>query len=358
MKKIGILTINDNNNYGNRLQNYAVQQVLRKKEFLVETIINTTRINKNMPKWKSLLKNIKFRLKCKTNPRKKYFDRFNKNINFSKVKINYKKIPKNINDKYDYFVTGSDQVWNPKLKHFSAIDFLTFTTKNKKIAFSASIGLDEIDNCEKSVIKKFLKDFDNISVREESAKTIINELLPNKKIEVLLDPTMAVESTEWEKLMVKPDKFDKLIGEKPYILNYFLDGLSEQRKKDIYDFAKKHECKVINILDKNDPFYKTGPSEFLYLEKNAVLICTDSFHSSVFSILFSRPFLVFEREKNFASMNTRLSNLLYKLGLENRIYKNKIEDSILHVEYTNAHKIIEKERKKIIAFIEKSIHNN
>ena len=86
--------------------------------------------------------------------------------------------------------------------------------------------------------------------------------------------------------------------------------------------AKENNCEVINILDKDSVFYECGPSEFLYLEKHAFLICTDSFHSSVFAILYNRPFIVFDREEeNVGNMNSRLETLISKLELKNRKYK-------------------------------------
>ena len=101
------------------------------------------------------------------------------------------------------------------------------------------------------------------------------------------------------------------LNHKRYILTYFLGNLSDSRKKEISRIANEYDCEIINLLDKKDPFYSCcGPSEFLYLEKNAFLICTDSFHSSVFAILYDRPFIVFNREDKLQNMNSRIANLL------------------------------------------------
>ena len=105
-----------------------------------------------------------------------------------------------------------------------------------------------------------------------------------------------------------------------YILNYFLGNLSPKRRKEIERVAKENNCEIINILDKNDPLYVSGPSEFLYLEKNAFLICTDSFHSSVFAILYNRPFVVFDREeKGIENMGSRIDTLINKFKMNNRV---------------------------------------
>ena len=141
-----------------------------------------------------------------------------------------------------------------------------------------------------------------------------------------------------------------------YILNYFLGELSEERKKEIDRIAKENNCEVINILDKKSPFYQTGPSEFLWLEKNAFLICTDSFHSSVFAILYNRPFIVFDREGNGQGKNSRIETLISKFKLKNREYngKNITQENLEH-DYTEAYKILEEERKKSDKFLRKAL---
>ena len=131
--------------------------------------------------------------------------------------------------------------------------------------------------------------------------------------------------------------------------------MSEKRKKEIERIAKENNCEIINMLDKNSPFYQTGPSEFLYLEKNAFLICTDSFHSSVFAILYNRPFVVFDREDANVKMNSRLDTLLKKFKLENRWYEDKITEEQLQVDYKESYMILEGERKKAKEFLENAI---
>ncbi len=358
MKKIGILTINDNNNYGNRLQNYAVQQVLKKLGTEPYTIINTTNYAfKNDNFIKKSLKKVKYKFikELSTVGRKQNFNSFNKNINFYKKKISVNKIPKDLNHKFDYFVVGSDQVWNPNFKRLSKIDLLEFADNSKKISFSASIGVNNIDEDYEKLFKNNIPNFKKISVREEKAKEILSKYVEEESIEVLVDPTMLLDSKEWEKVSKKPKQFDKLKNKK-YILNYFLGELTSENKKIIETFAKENDCEIINILDKNDPFYKTGPSEFLYLEENAFLICTDSFHSSVFSILFNRPFLIFERKDKFSSMNSRLDTLLSKFDLEDRKFsKKEITNKNLKCDYTKAYKTLEKEREKSKDFLKKAL---
>ena len=134
-----------------------------------------------------------------------------------------------------------------------------------------------------------------MSVREDTGKKIIEDLTNRDDIEVLIDPTMLLTIERWENVMKKPEQYR---GEK-YILCYFLGNLSDEKKEAINAIAKEKKCKIINLLDKNDLYYSSGPSEFLWLEKNAELICTDSFHSSVFGFssfakIFSHSLSKFE----------------------------------------------------------------
>lgn len=348
--KIGILTIIDNNNYGNRLQNYAISFVLKKCGASSETILNSSYLNEKKMFISRLIYNkLKIFFK-KTNvfcTRKRNFELFNYNINFSLKKVTaFSEITK-----YDFVISGSDQVWNPTFGRLRDVDLLCFVEPDKRVAFSASFGVSYIPKNMENKVGKALKKFKAISVREDVGKKIVEDLTGRTDAEVLIDPTMLLTADDWDKVSKKPAmlKTDK------YILNYFLGNLSDDRRNEINRVAKDNNCEVINILDKESPFYECGPSEFLYLEKNAFLICTDSFHSSVFGILYNTPFLVFEREDNKANMNSRLDTLLSKFKLENRRYDGEIIEKDLECNYTDAYKILDKERIKSMNFLKKAL---
>mgnify|MGYP003317677163 CR=1 FL=1 len=116
---------------------------------------------------------------------------------------------------------------------------------------------------------------------------------------------------DWEKVMKKPEslKTDK------FIIKSFLGNTSDDSWKEICRIAEERNCEIIDISDENSPYFDMGPSEFLYLEKNAELVVTDSFHSCVFAILFSTPFVVFKREDNrVANMYSRIETLLNEVS--------------------------------------------
>jgi len=348
MKKIGIITIIDNDNYGNRLQNYAVQEIIKKFHYEPVTMLNKQYTNDKKLFLLRLIRNkLKNNLKKSNYERRKNFECFNKLISFSKENT----IPfKKYND-YAFFITGSDQVWNPNIGRMKDIDLLSFAPGYKRISLSASFGISSINHNKQKKLKRELKKFKSISVRENSGKEIVKNVLPNKNVCVLIDPTMMLDAREWNSIAKKPNQ----LKNKKYVLNYFLGTLSEKVKNDINQFALNNNCGVINILDVNSPFYKCGPSEFLFLEKNAFLICTDSFHASVFAILNRVPFIVFDRYTKSGSMNNRLETLLLKFDLLDRKYNGFITNNILKVNYSKTYTILGEERKKVINFLSKAL---
>ena len=351
MKKIAIFTLTNENNFGNRLQNYAVQEILKKNNIKVETVSNQLNIygrNYIIKKIKDIIK--KFLFFVPKYVRTNNFIKFNKKyVKFSKYHIDKNHIPKELSHKYDYYITGSDQVWNPNFSGRSDIDFLTFVPKEKRNAFSASFGISEIPEEHKERYKKNLSQMNLISVRENRAKEIIEELTGRTDVEVLLDPTMLLIPEEWDKVSKKPKK----LKTNKYILNYYLGELTEDRKKIITDIAKKNNCKIINLMDKSEPLYVSGPSEFLYLVKNAFLVCTDSFHGAVFSIIYNTPFVIFERKDSNVKMNSRLDTLLSKFNLEYRKFNGNIEKEVFDCNYQKIDNILTEERKKSQEFIKK-----
>lgn len=347
MKEIAIITIIDYFNFGNRLQNYALQEVLKEINCNSITLLNYPYRNTHK---NYLFRQIKHLFNKPTNKdiRYNYFDNFNKRINFSKRPIS---IYSNLN-KFDYVIVGSDQVWNPNIGRLRDLDLLMNVNPNKRISYAASFGVSklDLDNNYQEKIKGELLKFKNISVREESGKEIIFNLIGRTDTQVVLDPTMLLLANDWEKVIKIPEQINS-IKEKKYILNYFLGDLLENNMKKIQMFADENDCEIINLLDVNSIFYNCGPSEFLYLIKNAYLICTDSFHSSVFSILFHKPFLVFERKDAHINMGSRISSLLNKFNLNSNYFDGTVNKKIFNTDYSNVDKKLEDERKKSIDFL-------
>ena len=345
MKNVGIVTLFGEYNFGNRLQNYAVQQVLKKNGFNTETI-----------KYIGLEDDVPIIHNERDENRLKRFKEFNTYINFAD-EIMYKEyeVPQKIKEYYDYIVLGSDQIWNFTFdKIFSDKALGAFVSGDKRVSFSASFGVNYIpkENSEEyNICKENLQNMKAISVREFAGRDIVKSLTGRDDIEVLIDPTMMLNHYEWEKVMKKPEK----LKTDRFILKTFLGNVSNNAWNEINRIAKENNCEIIDISDKNSPYYDMGPAEFLYLEKNAFLVATDSFHSCVFSILFSTPFVVFKRKDNqLESMYSRIETLLKKFEIENRMFNGKITLDILNNDYKNAHRILNSEREKVYKFIKKA----
>jgi len=348
MKNAAIITLYGEYNFGNRLQNYAVQEILKQHNIKATTLKNEPVLN---VKKNYILRSLKYLLfpnkeeKAFGEKRKENFRLFNQNIQIEKKTFNFWKLNRYQN--YDYYFVGSDQIWNPYFGRLRDFDLVEFVDNENKIAFSASFGVEEIPEEYKEKTAQALKKFKAISVREDAGKKIIDGLLVDKEVEVLVDPTMLLTDKKWDKVAKKPIE----LNEEKYILTYFLGTISEERRREIERIAKENNCIIINPLDKNSKFYNVGPSEFIYLEKNAFLVCTDSFHSCVFAILYHRPFVVFDREDNVKSMNSRLETLLSKFELGDRKFKKEISKELLQCNYDKTDVILEEERKKAENFL-------
>lgn len=356
-KKILIITLYGNFNFGNKLQNYALQEKIKSLGFDVETLVyKYTSPSKIKNVKRVLVETIKkIILIDNDKEREKKFLRFNsKYLNFKSGVVTYYKVDKKTTNDYDYYIYGSDQIWNPYYIECSPLLMGELTNKEKNISYAASFGISQLPDEVKNKYKESLNNFKFISLREEEGKKIVDDLRENKDSTVLIDPTMLLTSEDWDKIIKKPTGLET----KKYILNCFLGELSFDKKKVIQDFAIQNNCDIIDIYDKESLFYNIDPSEFLYLEKNAYLICTDSFHSCVFSILFNRPFVVFERESNTLNdMYSRIDNLLSKFKIENRKYNGKcITDDNLKCDYKASLKILEEERKKSDEFLKMSLN--
>jgi len=369
LKRVGILTLNGYNNYGNRLQNYATQEVLKKLGFQVETILvdrtdpNSRKLSNRLRKISSineLCKKISNKIEYYLNKdiikeRQKTFLNFSKqNINETDYTISNNYIPNDLSNKYDYFIVGSDQVWNPYNLHGTSFYFLTFVKETyKKIAYAASFGISEIPAEFKERYKEWLSGMHRISVREDDGAKIIKELT-GRDAPVLVDPTMLLTKEKWLSI-AKPAK-NKPQGR--YLLTYFLGGIPAKYKKQIRNIVKKNNLEVINLGDiREKETYETGPSEFIDYINSCSIVCTDSFHGTVFSIVFEKPFIVYERIGSSSSMYSRIDTLLNKFDLNSRKAENiKTNNDVFDIDYSHVPPILEQERKKAIDYLKEALN--
>lgn len=364
--KIKLITLHRLFNYGSILQAYATQTIFQRKNCDVEIIdyITEQRTDKRLflgfPKNFSggiIKKGLYLLLKFFSVLLKKItFGSFlRKNCNLtSKKYIKAEDLMKNPPEA-DVYVTGSDQVWNSKYNE--GIDkgfFLEFAPKNKKIiSFVSSFGKSKLDSSEIEMTKKYLEKYDAISVREDAAKNIVNDLGFNA--EWLIDPTLQLNKDEWLEI-ASP----RLIKEKYLVLMLLYNednGATEYARK----IADRKGLKVVKIswelikpklVDRL--MTHRSPQDFLSLFGNADFVVTNSFHGLAFSINFNRQFIMVPRNE----FNSRIDSLLGLVGLRRRKVTS-IEEAILIsdeiIEYDNINKKLELERKKADEFIERVI---
>ena len=356
--KAGIVSLYGNVNYGNKLQNFAVQQVMRKLGYETDVIY----IQTNKSRIKQSLRFLIYNTNTPINHIKHFSAEskllFKRQTNFRKFCNNYISEQRYSSIKqihgYDVYVLGSDQVWNP---HFlndenKALFFLTFTHPDKKVCFSPSFGLDKITDEWKPYYREKLTTFPKISVREESGKEIVSELT-GKVAEVLVDPTMMINRDEWLSIAKKPDGID---FKNKYILTYFLGDIPEKARFDCKK-ANKDICgKVYRLVDKSCPeLYACSPSEFIYLFNHASLVLTDSFHACVFSFLLGKPFLVYKREGIRNDMFTRIKTLLSTFDLKRKYADSGLRNDIFESDYSTGYKRLEREQEKVYKFLKESL---
>lgn len=355
--KIAIITLYGNYNYGNKLQNYAVEHIFSAYGIEPATIDYRKSINeqnarkifrtltgyhfsKNRKLWMALAKKEKLL--------KKFSD---KNLHVIRL-TNVNKLKK----QFDFFCTGSDQVWNPvwfddRTKHLMLLDFVD---GKRKMSLSASFGVEQIPDEWKAFFEERLKEFEKISVREDAAERIVNELC-GTAVETNIDPTLMLDSQEWSALTQKPAEYSEEYVKNSLVM-YFLGEINPAVWEKVRNIAKQYKLHII-VLDRSDVEGSVIPSleEWLYYIENAKLVVTDSFHGSVFSFLFDRNLLICSRKDQYDSMNSRLESLTEKFKLKGRLEENCLIENMLSHDYTAGYKALDNEREKLRSYIESVI---
>lgn len=359
--KLMSVTINDinNPNYGNKLQTYAVMQILHNWDenavslcFEYEKELSlSTKLKNNFHKitnyafakkygyWINLEKNNKF---------KKFDNRF--------LNVVYTTDLSKLNSQYDYFITGSDQVWNPSWYCYNELKksayLLSFASPKKRISLSPSFGLSKLPDEWKPYFKTQLAKFSHISVREEAGVEIIKKLI-GKTVPVLIDPTMMLEKESWSEISVKPQHIK---SNKPYVLTYFL-GEKSQDELSLEIKFKSEGLEIYNLADITcKDLYTVDPCEFIWLIEHSKLVLTDSFHACVFSFLFSKPFKVYSRKSNDGNMTSRLHTFLAKFDLIRKFEDSNSENELFECDYTNGFEILQTERQNVWDYLKKALN--
>lgn len=390
--RVGIVTLyTDSSNYGGLLQAYALEHYLNNNGISAEQICFKQGKAWKRERLNEAIKNVDvitivgtlFRLICRKsrfitnriinrlfNADKYISSRINAVSDFRdnhikhSEKVFYEYADNDISG-YDAFITGSDQVWHGIIKGFplSSMTFLLFVNPPvRKISYAASISLPNIPKGTEDKVYNALKDYTAISVREKTDKRNLDKIMKGKPVEWVLDPTLLLDLNEWNNVATNGVEINE-----PYIFAYFLGNSSSQRKC-VERFAREKGLIIVNIpylLNSYRSCDRTfgdirvsdvSPSLWISLIRNAQFVFTDSFHGSVFSILYHKEFFAFKRERdNNKNMNSRIYDLFEIFGLGDRLICDTAKpndiNSISKIDYQEVDKMLEDERKRSSDFL-------
>lgn len=334
-KKIGIVTFNDAFNYGAFLQEYALQKYLRINDFQAEVINYQNnkfgqlyRFANNPIRRKGLKNKLKIVYNMVFRPNT-YVARLNKNKKFIKCceqeivfSERFESYNNQIESYYDYFIAGSDQVWNVRMTNYNFFYLLDFIKDpRKKLSYAASFGRVEFDDNDYEVFKQYIGQFSSVLVREKSGC----ELLDKKcgiSSEVVLDPTFLLKAADWERFA---EKSIVDLTTKKFILLYVV-SLPTNMYRAAIQYADQRNLDIV-LLGRNSDIVidgkrlkasvDVGPYEFINYLINAEAIFTTSFHGTILSINLRKPFF-FELSREKINNNSRLVDIIEMFSLQQR----------------------------------------
>lgn len=344
-KKIGILTFSQVKNFGAVLQAYALKKVLSDLGSLPYCIDYRAAFFADITLKQKILRVAKWIVKsCRRWPiPDQYFNDFINKYLADTAPLLRKDLA-SLNERFDLFVAGSDQIWNASITHQDPSFFLDFVQdQNKRASYAASFGFSHIKEEERAFYQPLLQNIPQISVREHSGAAIVKDLTRNE-VPVVLDPTLLLNKQQWE-------SFAHPITRDNYVLMYLAS-----KNKNIVSFARafaaSRNLPLIYISGRPWPGVESflcRPEEFVEYFRKARYVITNSFHGLAFSINLNKEFFVDFLPPQWPA-NARLENLLDITGLRRRVLANfKKEESPIDWDRVNA--ILEKEREKSFEFL-------
>lgn len=394
--KIGIVTVTYVNNFGSHLQTFALQQIIRSMGFQTE-IISPKGLSKEISKRRyayllsrlydfNELKSYSSVLKIKIAQRldkgfgralkqraQKFISFAEKEYKFSPITSSWAELT-NLCKGYSAVVIGSDQNWRPAniAGGYYTIEYVPEDIN--KVAYSTSFGISRVIPSQNEKAKFFLSRINHLSVREDSGRRIIKDLI-DRDVPVVCDPTLLLAKSEWERYIEIESQTDLTdIVQTSYILCYYL-GENPMHRQFAKKLREKTGYKIVSILMGEERYYKEkedcydisvsciGPLDFVNLISHAKYVCTDSFHGCAFSLLFQKELFAFYKSSTNSKMsvNDRLDSMLGWAGVKNRIIKDDVEitDSLLEpIDYEDVEKRIEEKREMSMQFLRKSLQLN
>lgn len=384
MKKIGLVLAysEGHNNYGTSLQGYATIKKIKELGYNVEVI----RYNKHLSFFEKIMLVIyMLRTKSTKTSVRAVIEKINKKLHKSyacSIQIRTEAVDKYKENfikpyfvcydgfehlcegakKYDSVLVGSDQVWTPMSLYGKYYNLLFVPNSVKKISYASSFGVSKIPKFQEKQTADFLRKINYLSVREQKAKEIIETM--GIKSEIVVDPTMLFTGEEWKMELFGCSR----VCREKYIFCYFL-GTNIECRIAANMLSENTGLKILTIrhMDeyvKSDEFfgeyapYDVSPNDFLNCILNAEYVLTDSFHCSVFSILFKKQFMVFYRfsKNDINSRNSRIDSLLNQTGLKSHLFDgNNLTNIYNSVAWEEVDKKIDVLRASSVDFLIKAL---
>ena len=360
--KLALLSFHNAANYGAALQAYAFQRFLSDSGFDCEYInyINQSRAHEYSMSWHiyDCLKHGKLTSAAAylagspfMTLRKWRFNRFyDQHLRKTDKVYHSSKEAEELNSQYDYFIVGSDQVWNPVCNGDDAVFLLDFVKDGKKrISYSPSFGMTEVDDAHKKVFKDNLEQFAQIGVRETVGQKIVQEC----EAMLCLDPVLLLSKDQWEGIM--PKKRNK----ESFIFSY---TNRDSQTKDFFKIGYKLDGRkhyVLSRYTKPGDFlnsqvrvkYCMSPQEFLWVVNNSDMVISASFHCIAMSIILNRQFVAITTGDE--GKDERLLNLLRTLGLQDRVLREgvTVEEVNALIDYKVVNERILQMKRQSVDFI-------
>lgn len=249
--------------------------------------------------------------------------------NLSEVYGSYAELKKQCPERYDKLLTCSDQLWSPSALGSGFYNLMFAPEDMRKVSWASSFGVSRIPWYQTGRTRRYLNRIQHISMRENQGAEIVRELT-GRDVPVLMDPVFAFDKAAWDELVpAEAPEWDD------YIFCYFL-GENLEHRKAVEQLAKQSGKKIVTLrhldyyVDADETFgdyapYDVDPARFLNILRNASCVCTDSFHGTAFSIIFEKPFVVFDRYSNKSSnsKNSRIESVCANLNLNGRRFAGK-----------------------------------
>lgn len=329
MMKTATITWTRYHNYGTSLQTYALQQFLKSRN-IDNVVLSDLYISPIVQG--SFLRRVKRRV-CR------FFHKSSDDISFddSETILLYDKFLseyvsvdmdvhrenlKEVGSRYDLFLCGSDQIWS--LAYQNSLDgyyFASFTDKTK-IAYADSLGVHSIPDYHIHQFISLLSSFSFISMREKNGCELVSKLL-EKEVPWVVDPVLLLSENKWTSLIegirnsVSDSVLAYFLSPNIWYLNYVRTYANERNLR-LSIFIKADDSHANNVFEKfADEMVVAGPLEFLSHIREARIFFTDSFHGSIFSILFNTRFVTFKRfsSGSYSGQNSRIESLFSLMGI-------------------------------------------